>query len=59
MLRLLMFIHHIALCTSYIATFNVGHLFAYVIDPTEQELEQQVQTENTNPNPKQGKPRCI
>jgi hypothetical protein len=29
MSRMLLFMHHIALCTSCIADFNPGHLYAY------------------------------
>jgi hypothetical protein len=29
MSRMLLFMHHIALCTSCIAHFNFGHLYAY------------------------------
>jgi hypothetical protein len=34
-LRLLPFMHHIALCTPCIALVNGGHLFAYALDHTE------------------------
>jgi hypothetical protein len=51
--------HHIALCIPYIAHFNHVHLFAYTIDPTELEREEQVQVEDVNTDPEQGKPRCI
>jgi hypothetical protein len=51
--------HHIALCNSCSAHFNIGQLFAFVIDPAEQELEEQAQAEDTNPDPEQSKSQCI
>jgi hypothetical protein len=34
-------------------------IFAYAIDPVEQELEEQDQSEDTNPDLEQGNPRYI
>jgi hypothetical protein len=43
MLRLLLFMHHIALYTPYIAHFNVGHLFHIWVDHTEPKMEIQAE----------------
>jgi hypothetical protein len=57
-----MIMHHIALCTPYIAFMLVSHTCIFVIDPVEQELEELQElapTEEANPEQEQGKPRCI
>jgi hypothetical protein len=59
---MLMFMHHIALCTLWITLLLVSHICIFVIDPTEKELEEPqepAQAEETNPEQEQGKPRCI
>jgi hypothetical protein len=43
MLRLLLFMHHIALCTPYIAHFNVAHLLHMRVDHAEPNIEIQVE----------------
>jgi hypothetical protein len=43
MLRLLLFMHHVTLCTPCIALFNCDHLFAYTIDLAE--LKSEIQAE--------------
>ena len=62
MLILLLFMLHIALFTPCIAYCNSGPLFAYTVDPAEPEFEEipeQVQADDTNPEPEQGKHWCI
>jgi hypothetical protein len=59
MSRILLILHHIALCTPCIALLLVSHTCIFVIDPMEQEPEEPAQAEETNPKQEQGKPRCI
>jgi hypothetical protein len=62
MSRILLILHHIALCTPCITLLLVSHTYIFVIDPTEQEPEESqeaAQAEETNPKQEQGKPRCI
>jgi hypothetical protein len=57
-----MIMHHIALCTPYIAFMLVSHTCIFVIDPVEQELEELQElapTEEANPEQEQDKLRCI
>jgi hypothetical protein len=51
--------HHISLCTICIAHLLVSHACIFAIDPTEQELEEPAQVEETNPEQEQDKPRRI
>jgi hypothetical protein len=63
MFNLLLFHASYCICTSYLAHFNLGHLFGYVIEPTEQELEEPTEEAQvkhpTNLALDQCKPRCI
>jgi hypothetical protein len=52
MLRLLLLMHHIALCTPCITLLLVSHTCILAIDPTEhepEELQEPAQAEETNP----------
>jgi hypothetical protein len=40
---MLLFMHHIALCTPYIALFNCGHLLHMRVDHAEQKSEIQAE----------------
>jgi hypothetical protein len=54
--------HHIALLLMFCTFMALSHIYAFVIDPTEQEheeLQEQAPVEGANPEPEQGKPRCI
>jgi hypothetical protein len=56
MIKMLMF--HASYCISPHALYILilSHICAYVIDLAEQELEEQAHAEDTNTDPKQGKP---
>jgi hypothetical protein len=54
--------HHIAFCTLCIAFMLTSHTCIFMIDPTEQELEELQEpapAEEANPEQEQGKPQCI
>jgi hypothetical protein len=68
MLRLLLIMHHVALCTPCITLFNCGHLLHMQVDHAEFQVEQvrwvfrgpqASSCEDTNIAQDQGKPRCI
>jgi hypothetical protein len=43
MVKMLMIMQHITLCTPCITLFNCDHLFAYTLDPAESKSEIQVE----------------
>jgi hypothetical protein len=54
--------HHIAFASHTLHILILAHPFAYAIYPAEPDFEEtpeQVPTEDTNPDPEQGKPWCI
>jgi hypothetical protein len=53
MVRLLLFMHHIALFSLCMTLVIVSHTHACAIGREEQELEGQVQVEDTNTDPEQ------
>jgi hypothetical protein len=62
MVKLLMIMQHIILCTTCIAFILVSHTCIIVIDHMEQrhdEPPELAQVEDTNTEQEQGKPRCI
>jgi hypothetical protein len=63
MLRLLLFIHYIALCTSCIASLPLAHIRPFTLDHAEPGSKVQAERaqveESTNLALGQGKPRCI
>jgi hypothetical protein len=62
MVKLLMIMQHIILCTPCIAFMSVSHTCIFVIDYAEQgheETMEPAQVEGVNTKQDQGKPRCI
>jgi hypothetical protein len=69
MVKVLLIMHHIALCTPCIilhfaphALLLVYYTCTFVLDPTEpkpEELQEPAPVEDANPEQEQGKPRCI
>jgi hypothetical protein len=72
MVKVLMVMQHITLCTTYIALFNCGHLLRIRVDHVESRTEDQAEQvqwvfrdpqassyEDTSIAYDQGKPRCI
>jgi hypothetical protein len=62
MVKLLMIMQHIILCTSCIAFMLVSHTCIFTIDPTEQRHEEPPEAapvKGTNTKQEQGKPQCI
>jgi hypothetical protein len=62
MVKLLMSMHHIILCSTCIAFMLVSHTCIFVIDHAEQgheEPPESTQVEGANFEQEQGKPRCI
>jgi hypothetical protein len=62
MVKVLMILHHVALCTPCITLLLVSHTCVFTIDPSEQELEELQEpapAEKANLEQEQGKPRCI
>jgi hypothetical protein len=63
MLRMLLFIHHIAFCTSCIASLPLAHIRSFTLDHVEPGLKVQAECtqvkESTNLALDQGKPWCI
>jgi hypothetical protein len=62
MVKLLMIMQHIMLCTPCIIIMLVSHTCIFVIDPTEQGHEKPPEPapiEGANTEQDQGKPRCI
>jgi hypothetical protein len=53
MSRILLIIHHIALCIPCIAISLVSHTCAFCVDPAEQEPEELQEPEAEETNPKQ------
>jgi hypothetical protein len=62
MVKVLMIMQHITLCTPCIVFMLVSHSCIFVIDHVEQgheELPEPAQVEGANSEQEQGKPRCI
>jgi hypothetical protein len=62
MVKMLMVVHHIILCTPCIASIMVSHTCLFVIDHAQQghkEPPEPAQVEGANSEQEQGKPRCI
>jgi hypothetical protein len=62
MVKFLMIMQHITLCTQCIAFIWVSHTCIFVMDHVEQGREEPpepVPVEDANPEQDQGKPRCI
>jgi hypothetical protein len=62
MVKLIMIMHHVTLCTPCITFMLVSHTYIFAIDHAEQgheEPPEPSQVEGANSEQYQGKPRCI
>jgi hypothetical protein len=62
MVKLLMIMQHVTLCTPCIAFMLMSHTYIFAIDHTEQgheEPSKPAQVKGANSEQDQGKPRCI
>jgi hypothetical protein len=62
MVKVLLIMHHVALCTPCITLLLVSHTCVFMIDPSEQELEEVQEpapAEKANLEQEKGKARCI
>jgi hypothetical protein len=62
MVKVLMIMHHIALCAPYIIFILVSHTCIFVIDHVESKRDEPPEpapVEDANPEQDQGKPWCI